>query len=209
MHVPFLECDFIEINLPGPAGTTTLGQNTPNAIRPFPNIPLADADWTEAKRKRTMNFAQRISVMVAAVERADAESVAACFTPNGIYHDVFYGDFEGRPAIADMISHRFYRDASEFRWDIHDAIENNQIGYARYVFSYLPKGQAGQTTTRTMFEGVAICRMQDGLIADYREIANAATGLHGMGFAPERIAKFVGKQAAELSARAESLRHIS
>lgn len=154
-----------------------------------------------------MSFEQRIREMVAAVERGDAQGVAACFTPDGVYHDVFYGDFQG-DGIADMIANYFHRDASDFRWDIHDAVEQGNIGYARYVFSYLPK-TTGAAPSRTIFEGTAICRMRDGLIADYREIANAAVGLHGMGFPAERLAKFVAKQGAELKAREESARHIS
>lgn len=155
-----------------------------------------------------MRFEERIREMVRAVEQADADGVADCFTPDGIYHDVFYGDFVGRAAIADMIANYFHRDASDFRWDIHDGVEQNGLGYARYVFSYLPKGDLSEKG-RTGFEGVAICQMRDGLIADYREIANAAVGLHGMGFAPERLAKFIGKQRNELRARPESARHIS
>ena len=155
-----------------------------------------------------MSFDKRIREMVLAVERGDANGVAVCFAPDGIYHDVFYGDFQGREQIADMIENYFCRDASDFRWDIHDAVEQGGIGYARYVFSYLPKGDA-TANGRTMFEGVALCRMQDGLIADYREIANAAVGLQGMGFPPERLAKFVAKQGTELRARDESARHIS
>lgn len=154
-----------------------------------------------------MEFGEQIGEMVKAVERGDAEGVARCFTPDGVYHDVFYGDFTGRDAIADMIANYFYRDASDFRWDIHDPVEQGGIGYARYVFSYLPK-ETAEVGGRTMFEGVAICRMQDGLIADYREIANAATGLHGMGFPADRLAKFIGKQAGELKGRAESHRHL-
>lgn len=154
-----------------------------------------------------MIFGKRIQEMVEAVERGDAKSVAACFTPDGIYHDVFYGDFQGE-GIADMIANYFYRDASDFRWDIHDAIEQGDIGYARYVFSFLPNGDA-QAHGRAIFEGVAICQMKNGLIADYREIANAAVGLQCTGFAPERLAKFIGKQGAELKGRTESARHVS
>jgi hypothetical protein len=154
----------------------------------------------------TMSFNERIQEMVAAVECGNAKGVAACFTPDGIYHDVFYGDFQG-DGIADMIANYFYRDASEFRWDIHDAVEQAGVGYARYVFSYQPNS-AGTTPGRAIFEGVAICRMQDGLIADYREVANAAVGLQCTGFPPERLAKFIGKQSAELQARPESARHI-
>ncbi|MFY0610663.1 MAG: nuclear transport factor 2 family protein [Hyphomicrobiaceae bacterium] len=154
-----------------------------------------------------MSFEARIKEMVAAVERGNAAGVRACFTPDGIYHDVFYGDFQG-DGIVDMIANYFYRDASDFRWDIYDAVEQNGIGYARYVFSYLPKTESA-APGRTIFEGTAICRMQNGLIADYREIANAAVGLHGMGFNPERLAKFIGKQGAELKARDEAARHLN
>lgn len=152
-----------------------------------------------------MAFADVIRRMVAAVERGDGNGVAACFTADGVYHDVFYGSFE-QPRIAEMISGYFFRDGRDFKWDIHDPVEKDGIGYARYVFSYestLP-GAEGQ---RGLFEGVAVCRMRDGLIAEYREIANAATGLYGTGFAAERLAKFIGKQHAELKARDESARH--
>ena len=40
-----------------------------------------------------MTFETRIRDMVGAVERGDGSGVAGCFTPDGIYHDVFYGDF--------------------------------------------------------------------------------------------------------------------
>ncbi len=156
-----------------------------------------------------MTFEKRIREMVNAVERGDGEAVAACFTTDGIYHDVFYGDFKGAD-IARMINEYFYRDADDFRWDIHDAVEQGARGYARYVFSYRPKQAqtADDQPSRTMFEGVAICRMENGLIADYAEIANAAVGLHGMGFPPQRLAKFIAKQSGELKARSESRRHI-
>lgn len=154
-----------------------------------------------------MSFEQRIREMVAAVERGDAAGVRACFTPDGIYHDVFYGDFQG-DAIAEMISDYFYRDASDFRWDIHDAVEQNGLGYARYVFSYQPKTE-GAAPGRPVFEGTAICRMHGGLIADYSEIANAAVGLQTMGFPPERLAKFIAKQGAELRGRREAVRHLT
>ncbi len=154
-----------------------------------------------------MTFLNLMQTMTQAAVAGDGRGVAGCFTPDGTYHDVFYGDFQG-DGIADMIANCFYRDASDFRWDIHDAVEQDGIGYARYVFSYLPK-TAGAAPRRAIFEGVAICRMRGGLIADYREIANAAVGLQCMGFPPERLAKFVAKQGAELTSRDEAARHLA
>jgi ketosteroid isomerase-like protein len=143
-----------------------------------------------------------------AVERRDGKAFAALFTEDGIYHDVFYGAFTGHAAIAEMIDDRFYRTATDFRWDMHDPISDRHTLYARYTFSYrstLPEAKGA----RVMFEGVAIMTLRDGLIASYREVANTAPAFVDMNFAPERIAKIVAKQGAELKARPEMRRHLA
>ncbi|KQW19662.1 polyketide cyclase [Afipia sp. Root123D2] len=142
-----------------------------------------------------------------AVERRDGAAFAALFTEDGVYHDVFYGAFTGREKIAQMIDDWFYRTASDFRWDMHDPVSDGRVLYARYTFSYrsLPPEAKGQ---RAMFEGVAIMKLRDGLIAEYGEVANVATGFVDMNFAPERIAKIFAKQSAALKARPEMARHL-
>jgi ketosteroid isomerase-like protein len=142
-----------------------------------------------------------------AVERHDGAAFAALFTDDGVYHDVFYGAFAGRVRIAAMIDDWFYRTATDFRWDMHDPVSDGKTLYARYTFSYrslLPEANGA----RVMFEGVAIMTLQDGLIAEYHEVANTATGFVDMNFAPERIAKIVAKQGATLKARPEMTRHL-
>jgi ketosteroid isomerase-like protein len=143
-----------------------------------------------------------------AVERRDGAAFAALFTEDGVYHDVFYGAFAGREKIAQMIDDWFYRTASDFRWDMHDPVSDGRVLYARYTFSYrslLPEAK-GQ---RAMFEGVAIMKLRDGLIAEYGEVANVATGFVDMNFAPERIARIFAKQGAALKARPEMARHLT
>lgn len=143
-----------------------------------------------------------------AVERRDGAAFAALFTEDGVYHDVFYGAFNGRAKIAQMIEDWFYRTATDFRWDMHDPVSDGRILYARYTFSYrslLPEAKGA----RAMFEGVAIMTLRDGLIADYTEVANVATGFVDMNFAPERMAKIFAKQGAALKARPEMQRHLA
>lgn len=143
-----------------------------------------------------------------AVERSDGTAFAALFTEDGVYHDVFYGTFTGRPAIAAMIDDWFYRTATDFRWDMHDPVSDGRMLYARYTFSYrstLPEANAA----RAMFEGVAIMTLHDGRIASYREVANTAPAFVAMNFAPERIARIAAKQGAELKARPEMRRHLA
>src|SRR6187399_1417383 len=107
------------------------------------------------------------------VEQRDGQGFAALFAEDGVYHDVFYGAFEGRAKIADMIHDWFYRTAEDFRWDMHDPVSDGTTLYARYTFSYrstLPEAQGA----RAMFEGVSIMKLHDGKITEYHEVANTA-----------------------------------
>lgn len=153
------------------------------------------------------DFKTLITTMTQAACDGDGKATAACFTPSGVYHDVFYGSFKGA-AIADMIENHFHRDAENFIWDLHDPVDDSQVGYARYVFSYDSK-LAESRGNRAVFEGVSICRLRDGLIEDYREVADAITGLHQLGFGSERLVKLIGREAQALRARPESAHHIS
>ena len=89
-----------------------------------------------------------------AVEQCDGARFATLFTENGVYHDVFYGAFEGRARIAAMIPDWFYKTATDFRWDMHDPVSDGRTLYARYTFSYrslLPEAKgvdAGAELTR-------------------------------------------------------------
>jgi ketosteroid isomerase-like protein len=154
-----------------------------------------------------MNVSAMLRAFCAAVEQRKGAAFAELFTEDGVYHDVFYGAFEGRAKIAEMIDDWFYRTATDFRWDMHAPVSDGETLYARYTFSYrslLPEANGA----RVMFEGVAIMKLRGGKIASYHEVANTATGFVDMNFAPERIAKIVARQGAALKARPEMRRHL-
>lgn len=119
---------------------------------------------------------------------------------------MFYGDFRGPEAIADLIENHFHRDAEAFRWNVHDPAETDGVGYARYTFSYRSR-LAGCEGKRGAFEGVAICQLRGGLIAEYSEITNAATGLRMIGFGADGVTKFIDRETAQLMARDEMAAH--
>ena len=155
-----------------------------------------------------MNTTAMLRAFCDAVEQHDGAAFAELFTEDGVYHDVFYGAFKGRAKIAEMIDDWFYRTATDFRWDMHSPVSDGETLYARYTFSYrslLPEAKGA----RAMFEGVAIMTLRDGEIAEYHEVANAATGFVDMNFAPERIAKIIAKHGAALKARPEMARHLA
>jgi ketosteroid isomerase-like protein len=153
-----------------------------------------------------MNATELLKEFTSAVEHRDGKRFAALFTEDGVYHDVFYGAFKGREKIAEMIDDWFHRTARDFRWEMFRPVSDGTMLYAYYTFSYvstLPEAQG----KRVGFDGVSIMRLSDGKIAEYREVANSAIGLLDIGFAPERVAKILNKEAAHIKARPEWARH--
>lgn len=147
-----------------------------------------------------------LKAFCSAVERRDGKGFASLFTEDGVYHDVFYGAFKGHARIAEMIDDWFHRTARDFRWEMFRPVSDGTMLYAYYTFSYvstLPEAKG----RRVGFDGVSIMRLEGGKIAEYREVANSAIGLLEIGFAPERVAKILGKEAAHIKARPEWARH--
>lgn len=155
-----------------------------------------------------MDVAAMLAAFTAGVEQRQGARVAALFTADGVYHDVFYGAFAGRERIAALIDDWFYRDADRFRWDMLEPVCDGSLLYVRYNFSYRSLVTEAKGA-RAMFQGVAIMRLGDGLIAEYREVAETAPAFVRMGFAPERIARIAAKQGAALVAGPEWARHLA
>ena len=143
-----------------------------------------------------------------AVERNDGHRFAELFAPDGVYHDVFYGAFEGRAKIATMIGDWFYRTARDFRWDFHQPVSDGTTLYARYTFSYVSTLPSARSR-RVGFEGVAIMQLRDGLIAEYREVANVGPALVALGFAPDRVCKLLAREGEHLCRDPSFARHLA
>jgi ketosteroid isomerase-like protein len=158
-----------------------------------------------------MNATELLKEFTSAVEHRDGKRFASLFTEDGVYHDVFYGAFKGREKIAEMIDDWFHRTARDFRWEMFRPVSDGTMLYAYYTFSYvstLPEAAQGHGGgKRVGFDGVSIMRLHDGKIAEYREVANSAIGLLDIGFAPERVAKILNKEAVHIKARPEWQRH--
>ncbi|MBM3556314.1 MAG: nuclear transport factor 2 family protein, partial [Alphaproteobacteria bacterium] len=80
-----------------------------------------------------------LDAFTAAVERRDGKAFARLFAEDGVYHDGFYGVFQGRDRVAELIDDWFYRTAEDFRWDMNEPVSDGRKLYAHYVFSYRSK----------------------------------------------------------------------
>ena len=154
-----------------------------------------------------MQMTALLSAFCSAVEQRDGKRFAALFTDDATYHDVFYGAFTGPDRIAQLIDDWFYRTAREFRWDMHNPVGDGDSLYAYYTFSYvslLPEAQG----KRISFDGVALMKLRDGKISEYREVANVGPAFVAMNFAPQRVCKILAREGEALRALPLMQRHL-
>jgi ketosteroid isomerase-like protein len=141
-------------------------------------------------------FRTLLERMTQAICRGDGAAVAACFVPDGIYHDGFYGEFRGRDAIRDMVEKQFHANARDFAWKLSNIVSDGSLAYARYDFSYISK-IPGSVGVRVFFPGVSEVNLKDGLITHYAETFDRGTALVQMNFEPARIMKLLKRWAQE------------
>ncbi len=155
-----------------------------------------------------MTFADLLTRFTAAVEAGDGPALAALFTEDGVYHDTFYGKFQGRDAIADMLENHFWRDAQAFRWDMQEPLAQGDLGYAQWLFSYESK-LPGVEGKRIAFRGYSCFHLKDGLIRHYGELFDQGIALAQTGFPAERMARRLAKEADAQREQAAGTRHLA
>jgi ketosteroid isomerase-like protein len=155
-----------------------------------------------------MDFDALLKAFTAAVEAGDGKRLAALFTPDGVYHDTFYGEFKGPEAIREMLEGRFYRDAERFLWDFHDPVSDGNTGYAPWAFSYTSKmpQNAGR---RVAFEGVSRFDLASGKIRHYGEVFSSGDAFVQLGLEPARMEKAFRRHVDALRGDARFKRHFA
>ena len=133
-----------------------------------------------------------------AAEAGDGEALAACFTPDGVYHDYIYGDHRGRADIAHMLVDLFHRDAGpDYRWEMFDPVCNGDLGYAWSLSSFTSRIPefAGKSV---VIDGMSRFGLRDGLIDDYRESVNGGVAMAQLGVAAPRLEKVLQRWGRQL-----------
>jgi hypothetical protein len=148
-------------------------------------------------------FGALLQRLMAAAQAGDAKAFAACFTPDGIYHDYIYGDHAGRHEIERMLSELFHRDASDYRWEMFDPVCNGSIGYAWSLSAFVSKVPefAGRPV---LIDGISRFELKDGLISDYSESVNGGVAMVQLGVNAQRIEKVLQRWSKALHERPAS-----
>lgn len=155
-----------------------------------------------------MQFKTLLNDFIDAIESGVGSRLADLFCDDGVYHDGFYGPFQGREAIADMLGQYFHGHAKDFKWRMKEPVCDGDTGYARYVFSYTST-MADADGKRVVFEGMSRFALEDGRIKDYYEIFDAGIGLSQLGFDDARLGKALGKFADRMHDKHRGAPHLS
>ena len=155
-----------------------------------------------------MEFAAVLKEFSGAVESGDGRRLAALFTPDGVYHDTFYGEFKGPQAIREMLEQRFYRDADAFRWDFFEPVSDGKTAYAKWAFSYTSKmpQNAGR---RVVLEGTSQFLLSGGKIRHYGEVFNSGAAFVQLGVEPARMEKVFRRHVEALHGQERFARHFA
>ena len=151
-------------------------------------------------------FTGLLDRFTAAVESGDGDAFAALFCEDGVYDDIFYGEFRGRARLVEMLCGHFHGHARDFRWEMHDPVCDGRVGYAGYTFSYTSTMERSRGR-RVVFTGCGRFMLRDGLIESYREWAHGTAGLSQLGVPAPVIVRQSERESARIRARADAGRH--
>ena len=154
-----------------------------------------------------MEFEPLLDKFCRFVESGEGSALAALFTRDGLYDDMFYGRHQGRIAISEMLD-LFHRDGRNFLWEMIDPVSDGSVGYARWLFSYDSR-RPETKGHRVVIEGVGCFKIERGEIASYADLARSGECLVSLGLPPQKISQILDRWTAAQHARPEAQRHLS
>ena len=118
----------------------------------------------------------------------DGENLANLFADDGVYHDYIYGSFKGKKNIKLMLNNYFHRDAKNFFWKMSDHIFREDIGYAKYMFTFTSKIPE-YLGKKVVVSGISFFRFKFNCIVEYSESVNGGIAMAQLGVKPEKMQK--------------------
>jgi len=126
-----------------------------------------------------------------AFNRQDVAALVACFTPDGSYHDTFFGGHAGPAGLRAMFE-RMFREGRDYAWTMETVVETETGAAAEWTFAYTVSDAIPRSAGRAVrFRGMSVFEKRDGRIAAYRESFDLGAALLQLGFSPEAMARTV------------------
>ena len=130
----------------------------------------------------------------AAFNRQDVTALVACFTDGATYVDNFYGPHSGAAALRAMFA-RMFREGQDYHWSMDVVVGDAHRAAAEWTFGYTVSDAVPRSAGRKIaFRGMSVFELEGGRIARYREYFDTGVALLQLGFAPDSIAKVLGRR---------------
>jgi len=90
---------------------------------------------------------------------------------------------------------RMFREGRDYAWRMDTVVETPTGAAAEWTFSYVVTDAVPRSAGKKIgFRGMSIFELEGGRIARYREYFDTGVALLQLGFAPEAIAKVLGRR---------------
>lgn len=130
----------------------------------------------------------------AAFNTRDVEQVLGCFTPDAVYHDLFYGWFRGRAGLRRLFE-RMYAEGEHHAWRMTRVIHDPGCTIGEWHFTFTVSGSVPHGGGRTLsFDGVSVFETRGGLCHTYREYFDRGAALLAVAISPEVVARIVTRR---------------
>jgi hypothetical protein len=87
-----------------------------------------------------------------------------------------------------MLNNYFHRDAKNFFWEMSDHIFREDIGYAKYMFTFTSKIPE-YLGKKVVVSGISFFRFKLNSIVEYSESVNGGIAMVQLGVKPEKMQK--------------------
>lgn len=125
----------------------------------------------------------------AAFNTRDVEQVLDCFTPDALYHDLFYGRFSDRAGLQRLFE-RMYSEGDHHEWTMTQVVENPTCTIGEWQFIFTVSAAVPHSSGRTLrFRGVSLFETRAGLCHSYREYFDRGAALLALGIGPAAVAR--------------------
>jgi ketosteroid isomerase-like protein len=90
---------------------------------------------------------------------------------------------------------RMFREGRDYVWRMDHVVETPGAAAAEWAFSYVATDAVPRSVGRKVrFRGMSIFELEGGRIVRYREYFDTGVALLQLGFAPDAIAKVLGRR---------------
>src|SRR5258705_11129096 len=124
-----------------------------------------------------------------AFNRQDVSVLVACFTPDGTYHDTFFGGHAGADQLRTLFE-RMFREGRDYAWTMETVVETDEGAAAEWTFAYVGSEATPRSAAPPVrFRGMSVFEKRGGRVPAYREAFHLGAARLQLGFRPAAVGR--------------------